>query len=86
MKPITKDNYETLFDIIPKNSVPPEYGGNGQCLDELIKFWMVRAESYRDWFLEDGKYKTDEKKRSGKPKTTADVFGVEGSFRKLNVD
>lgn len=43
-------------------------------------------ESYRKWFLEDEQYFSNEMKRRGEPKTSADVFGVEGSFRKLNID
>ena len=32
------------------------------------------------------RYKTEEKLRAGKPKDHADIFGIEGSFRKLNID
>jgi hypothetical protein len=33
------------------------------------------------------KYRSDEKKRpGGRPKTQEDLFGLEGSFRQLNVD
>lgn len=48
--------------------------------------WKVKVESYRDWFLKEEKAFTDESKRPGKPKTSSELFGVEGSFRQLEVD
>lgn len=41
---------------------------------------------YRDFMIEDEKYKSDEKKRVGSPKTSSDMFGMEGSFRTLSLD
>jgi hypothetical protein len=41
---------------------------------------------FNDWFLADAESGVDEKKRPGKPKTSQDLFGLEGSFRQLTVD
>jgi hypothetical protein len=49
--------------------------------------WKKKVEARRDWFLENEKYRSDEKKRpGGRPKTQEDLFGLEGPFRQLNVD
>lgn len=45
-----------------------------------------KIEGYRRWFIEDKIYRTKEENRMGTPRTTADLFGVEGSFRKLIID
>lgn len=41
---------------------------------------------YRDYFLEDEKLGVDETKRVGKKQTSDSLFGLEGSFRKLDID
>ncbi len=49
-------------------------------------YWKKKLEDNRDFLLQQEKYRSDESKRPGKPKTTEEIFGIEGSFRKLNVD
>lgn len=52
----------------------------------LSDYWLKKLEEYRGWHEEDTQYGTDELKRPGKPKTAETLFGVEGSFRQLEVD
>lgn len=79
---------DELYKHIPKSIFPEEYGGGGSTIADITAYWKTKVESYRDWFLEDVKYKTDENKRPGNPKTSESVFGlgIEGSFRQLSVD
>jgi len=81
-----KGDYSGLQAILPKSALPKECGGENGTLDDIIVEWKKKVESYRDWFLEDANHCSDESKRPGKPKTSGDVFGIEGSFRKLEVD
>ena len=49
-------------------------------------YWKKKCEDHRDYLIAQSKIKSDEAKRPGKPKTSDELFGIEGSFRKLNVD
>jgi hypothetical protein len=66
--------------------LPTEYGGQAGSINDLSNDLNQKLVAMRDYFLEDAKYGVDESKRPGKPKTAATLFGVEGSFRSLNVD
>uniref|UniRef100_A0A2A4IU45 CRAL-TRIO domain-containing protein n=1 Tax=Heliothis virescens TaxID=7102 RepID=A0A2A4IU45_HELVI len=79
-------NFDELYKYVPKEALPAEYGGNAGTIDEITDYWRNKVKEYSSWLEEDAKYGTDESKRPGKPKTAEDMFGVEGSFRKLDFD
>lgn len=74
------------LEAVPKAILPRDYGGDGDSIAEITEYWKEKVESYQSWFKEDENYYSIEAKRPGKPKTSDAVFGVEGSFRKLDVD
>lgn len=47
----------SLHSVVDRKILPPEYGGDGDSIDNLIKFWEDKLISYHDWFREDEKYK-----------------------------
>jgi len=80
-------NSEKVYEFIPKSVLPKDYGGdNTDSIEELGAAWRKKLESYREWFLEDSKYCSNEELRPGGPKTSADLFGMEKNFRKLELD
>ncbi|RXG56547.1 Alpha-tocopherol transfer protein-like [Armadillidium vulgare] len=80
------NDMESLFSHIAQSNLPKEYGGANGNIKEITEYWHKKANEKRNWLLEDEKYKVDESKRPGKPRTSADLFDIEGSFRKLNID
>lgn len=49
-------------------------------------YWKKKVESYKEWFLEDEKYRSNEKLRPGRSYTFDELFGIDGSFRKLIIE
>lgn len=76
----------SLYKEIPQELLPVEYGGKNGTIDDLIQYWEKKIIEYRDFLIEDGKLGTDEAKRRTPSKHADALFGVEGSFRKLDVD
>ena len=75
-----------LHEDVGLNILPEEYGGTNGTIEELTKYWKKTVEDNMEALLELNSYKTDESKRPGKPIAHAEIFGIEGSFRKLNID
>lgn len=48
--------------------------------------WRVKLREYTAWFKEQESKKTNEALRPGAPKTADDLFGMDGTFRKLTID
>lgn len=78
---------QSANEYFPIEALPNELGGKAGAIEELINVQLKRIENFREWFLEDEKSKrVNESQRIGKIKTLSDLFGLDGSFRKLEID
>lgn len=83
---INGQNYESLFNIIPKEYLPKHLGGDNGSFEQLHKDFEQKWLEYADYFKENANYGTNELLRPGKPIDFDGIFGLGGSFRKLDVD
>lgn len=78
-------NSDTLYKFVPKDLLPEEYGGSiGKCAD-IRKFWYDKLMENKDYLLDESRWKVDESKRQNRS-NRKEFFGMEGSFRSLNID
>lgn len=73
---------EELLDHFPARVLPAEWGGEEESIDVLNKKWRRRVDEVRDYLRDlsevcnvcpDSQYDND-------------IYGVVGSFRKLDID
>ncbi|KAF2902049.1 hypothetical protein ILUMI_04148 [Ignelater luminosus] len=50
---------DSLHEVISKDILPVEYGGNDGSTQELIEYWSQKLDDHKDWFKEDEEYKAD---------------------------
>uniref|UniRef100_A0A1I8N2B0 CRAL-TRIO domain-containing protein n=1 Tax=Musca domestica TaxID=7370 RepID=A0A1I8N2B0_MUSDO len=77
---------DSLTKEIPVRYLPKEYGGENGSVEEIIAEWDKKLDQYRDYFKRSAEWGTDEKLRPGKAIDFESLFGIDGSFRKLDVD
>lgn len=77
---------DLLTKEIPLKYLPKEYGGENGSVEEIVAEWDKKLDQYRDYFKNSHQYGTDEKLRPGKAIDFDSMFGIDGSFRKLDVD
>lgn len=82
----THTTLDTLSKFIPIDILPNETGGKAGPLMEFHKKTIKMLEENRDWFLQEETKVVNESLRMGKGKTATDLFGVEGTFKKLDID
>ncbi|GJQ85279.1 hypothetical protein Trydic_g23178 [Trypoxylus dichotomus] len=80
------DKLDDLYKTIPLECLPMDYGGQDDSIDKLIEKTKENLLANKDFFIEDEKQKADESKRVGKSKYAEDVFGIDGTFKKLDID
>lgn len=67
--------------------LPNEAGGKAGPLSEFHEARKKELDDYSDWFEQDEKTaRVQETLRPGKAKNATDLFGAEGSFKKLDID
>ncbi|KAF5308778.1 hypothetical protein FQR65_LT06011 [Abscondita terminalis] len=71
-----------LYETVSRDLLPEEFSGTAQNTEN----WKQKIENYKNWFKDDEKYTCNEKLRVGPSLTHSEIFGTEGSFRKLDVD
>ncbi|XP_031348850.1 alpha-tocopherol transfer protein-like [Photinus pyralis] len=78
-----KEQSKEFLSKFPRSLLPTEYGGTNGSMDDAVEQWKKKVESYRQWFLDDAKYGTNEKLRVDKSKTIEDGVITDGTFRNL---
>lgn len=67
--------------------LPNELGGKAGPIQELINAQIKKIANFGEWFLEDERInRVNESLRINKSKTSNNLFGADGSFKKLEID
>ncbi|XP_071639835.1 alpha-tocopherol transfer protein-like [Temnothorax longispinosus] len=77
---------DTLEKFISLEVLPNESSGQAGSLQELHDKQVKKLVDYVAWFQEEEGHRVNEALRPGKPKTATNLFGVEESFKKLEID
>ncbi|KAM7344982.1 alpha-tocopherol transfer protein-like [Cochliomyia hominivorax] len=83
---IYDQNYEDLYKLVPKEYLPIDVGGENGSRFEIVKDFEKKWLEYENYFKENSNYGTNELLRPGKPIDFDSLYGLGGTFRKLNVD
>jgi len=81
-----KGDYASLWAEVGKEVLPTEYGGEGGPVADIEDKWQTKVMENKSWLMEQARHKSNETLRPGKPRSHADIFGIEGSFRRLDID
>ncbi|XP_071570123.1 alpha-tocopherol transfer protein-like [Temnothorax nylanderi] len=80
-------SFKSLSEYIPVDVLPNEMGEKAGSVHELAEIQVKKLEDYREWFLLDEvNRRVNDASRIGKSKSVNDLFGIEGSFKKLDID
>lgn len=77
---------DDLYKFVPKAMLPTEYGGDAGSIKDINETWRTKMATYTQWFKEQEASKANEALRPGSPRTADDLFGMDGTFRKLTID
>ncbi|KAL1453668.1 hypothetical protein WDU94_009988 [Cyamophila willieti] len=86
IKLYTKDKNYLCLQKFPNDILPPEYGGSGKPLSQLVNFTEESVKQFRPWYLADEKYlRVDESKRP-LSKQNKKVVKIQETLKSLELD
>ncbi|KAM3956786.1 clavesin-1-like [Aphomia sociella] len=78
---------DTLYKHVPKKALPKNEGGEYKDHETIRDELLQRLKANQKFFDEEGRCRVNENLRpSGKPTTVENLFGIQGSFKKLDID
>lgn len=83
---IHADGLDSLEKFVPRYVLPEEYGGDAPSFISMHELTLPRLLANREYFAAEEKRVVQETRRPGKACNAGDLFGVEGSFKKLDID
>ncbi|KAJ8913655.1 hypothetical protein NQ315_007372 [Exocentrus adspersus] len=78
-------NYESLYEHVPKEMLPKDYGGNERSVKEFGELWKDCLLEHAERFDKLDTMKVKEELRPT-PLENDDILGYHGNFKKLDVD
>ncbi|KAJ3618117.1 hypothetical protein MTP99_006148 [Tenebrio molitor] len=75
-----------LVNFIPRDCLPSDYRGTSDSASVLQEQMKIKMRDNIPFFAWEEKQTVDETVRPGKPKSVNEIFGVEGTFKKLELD
>ncbi|XP_051863310.1 alpha-tocopherol transfer protein-like [Drosophila nasuta] len=76
-----------FFKFVPQKMLPKDYGGPLEEMCVAKELYNQKLMDNRKQMLEfETRHQVNEKLRPGKPKNASDLFGIEGNFKKLDID
>lgn len=79
-------NIESLYEYVPKDYLPKEYGGSAGSIEDILSYWETKLFQYRSYLMEEAQFGTNEKNRSVPSDLAQSIFGISGVFKKLEFD
>ncbi|GBP86313.1 Alpha-tocopherol transfer protein-like [Eumeta japonica] len=87
MMHIHQPDSKVVDELIPKAALPKESGGQHKDISTWIEELWQKIRANREYFAAERERRVNEAKRPGRPRSVTDLFGgVEGSFKKLDID
>ncbi|XP_030764353.1 alpha-tocopherol transfer protein-like isoform X1 [Sitophilus oryzae] len=85
-KIIIHTNNENLYKYVPREAMPVEYGGKADSVDILFEECKKSIYDNLEFYEMLESQVVDENKRVGPRKNVDNMFGFDGTFKKLEVD